>query len=69
MQLEHKYLAADYIKYNLRTRRQSERPVVFRIDLGMSWEFTFQQHMDLDPTRSVVQKHVEVDLKIWAHIA
>ena len=69
LQLEHNYLATSNIKYNSRTRRPSERPVVFRNDLGMSWEFTFQQHMKLDPTRSVVQKHVKVDLKIWAHIA
>jgi len=64
LQLEHKYLATDYIIYHSRTRRLSERPVKFRIDLGISCEFTSQQHTELDITRSKMQKDLEVDLKI-----
>jgi len=48
LQLEHKYLATGNLKYYSRTIRPSERPVAFRIDLGISCELTLQQHVKLD---------------------
>ena len=61
LQLEHKYLSAGSIKYNPSSRTPSKRTVVFRINLGISCEFTRQQHMELDIPCSKMQKDVEVE--------